>query len=385
MTRSRIALYAHDTVGLGHTRRQLAIAAAISARREDVDLLLLAGNPEAARLPLPPRLDLVTLPTVTKDPTGRYVPRRQGGQLADVLALRRAILTAALTAFDPQLLLVDKVPAGLEGELLPALDAVGGRTRLVLGLREVLDSPAAVAREWRRDGTARLLENRYDEVWVYGDPAVYDPVREYGFSPRIAARTHQLGYLGTWPSDADRPHARPYVLCQLGGGADAAALALAFAAAPLPDGHDGILLAGPFLPEPARAQLHALASDRLIVHDFVDNAEEFLQGAAAVVSMGGFNSTVEILSSDVPALVVPRVVPRQEQLLRARALSRIGALDVLEPDALSPAQLSGWLAEAVRAEAPAVHRIARARIDLDGLPRVARRATDLIEEARHAA
>ena len=45
--------------------------------------------------------------------------------------------------------------------------------------------------------------------------------------------------------------------------------------------------------------------------------------ASAVVSMGGYNSVAEILTTNTPALLVPRDRPRQEQLIRARALQAL--------------------------------------------------------------
>src|SRR5262249_57656689 len=94
-------------------------------------------------------------------------------------------------------LIVDKVPRGALRELDAALDCLRarGRTRCVLGLREVLDEPAAVDGEWRDTGSEEAVRTHYDAVWVYGDPAVYDPVREYGFSLAVAAKVHYTGYL----------------------------------------------------------------------------------------------------------------------------------------------------------------------------------------------
>jgi predicted glycosyltransferase len=410
MLRFRAALYSHDTVGLGHTRRQLAIAEAIAAAHPEVDLLLLTGNPEAARLPVPPRTDLITLPTVTKNAAGTYIPRRQGGALEDVLTVRSAVLAAALTAFAPDLLIIDKVPAGLGGELLGALEALrreGTGTRVVLGLREILDDAATVHREWARDSTLDVIREHIDEVWVYGDPSVFDTVREYDLPADIAARTMTLGYLGRRPrprvlSSADpdlgpgsaAPPASPFVLCQLGGGQDAEAMARAFVAARLPDGHEGVLLTGPFLPAPVRRDLERLAAARSAAHgrirvrEFTDAPEELLHAASAVVSMSGCNSSVEILGSTVPALLVPRTRPRTEQLTRARALAARGAVDVLapsDPGGISAGALTDWLEAAVVPGAAAAASAARARIDLDGLDAVAARTLSLIEEARHAA
>jgi predicted glycosyltransferase len=83
--------------------------------------------------------------------------------------------------------------------------------------------------------------------------------------------------------------------------------------------------------------------------------------------MGGYNTVCEILSFEKPALIVPRVKPRREQLIRAERLQALGLVDVLHPDHLTPGALSAWL---VREPRP-VER-ARDRIRLDGLPHLPR-------------
>lgn len=70
--RRHLALYSHDTQGLGHIRRNIALAASLVGSDPATDVLLLTGAPEATSLPLPPNTDIVTLPTLCKDQTGRY-------------------------------------------------------------------------------------------------------------------------------------------------------------------------------------------------------------------------------------------------------------------------------------------------------------------------
>ncbi|MCZ2860228.1 glycosyltransferase family protein [Blastococcus sp. VKM Ac-2987] len=375
----RVAFYSHDTQGLGHTRRNIALAAALVAADPRTDVLLLTGNPEAAMLPLPPRTDVLTLPTIRKTGDGDYASRALVSPLEVVLDVRARILDAALGSFAPDLLVVDKVAAGIRGELLPALSTLRelGGTRVVLGLREVLDRPEVAIDEWARSATTEVLTDYYDAVWVYGDPGVYDPVVEYRLPPEVAAMVEHTGYLGHGRGTAVRPRTRPtarvappagpYVLCMVGGGQDGQELARAFAAAPLPDGHRGVLLTGPFMQRSVRDAVTAAAAagDRLTVLDFVPDSEEFIAGAAAVVSMGGYNSVCEVLAAGSRALVVPRVSPRAEQLLRAERLAARGLLDYCHPAGLTSAVLGAWLAAAVSTPAPP-----GTPVDLDGLQRV---------------
>lgn len=375
----RVAFYSHDTQGLGHTRRNIAIAAALVAARPDTDVLLLTGAPEATVLPLPPSTEVLTLPTLRKHLDGHYSPRVLSTSLRDVLRMRSRLVDAALAAFDPDLFVVDKVARGVHGSLDEALGTLraNGRTRTVLGLRDVLDEPSAARREWAASYTTETVRDLYDEVWVYGDPSVYDLVAEYALPAAVARKVVYTGYLaGPRPaclqvrhqrSDIPTPPPQPFVLCLVGGGEDGIALARAFLRAPLPTGHRGVVLTGPYMPVEQRAELLDAAERRadMAAHEFVSGAHEFIGRADAAVSMGGYNSVCELLAAGCPTLIVPRVVPRREQALRAERLADAGWVDVLAPAAASPERIGGWLRCAVGAG-----RRPRRPIDLDGLARV---------------
>lgn len=370
--RRRVAFYSHDTQGLGHVRRTSLLARAVVGADPDTDVLLLSGAREATSLPLPERTEVVTLPRVGKDPDHGYGPRTWGGTLDDVVRVRASVLDGALAAFRPDVLVVDKVPLGVGGELLPALRRLRaeGGTACVLGLRDVLDTPEVAVREWREQRSTSVIERFFDEVWVYGDARVYDPLTEYALPEHVAARTVFTGYLGRGRTIGTLPRTRvgPYVLCLVGGGQDGAALAEAFAAAPLPAGHRGVLVTGPYLPEATRDRLHAVAAGRddLEVHAFVRDVVPLVEGAAAVVTMGGYNSVCELLASGRPGLVVPRTHPRAEQLVRACRLADLGLLDVLV-GAITPERVGAWLARTAAGGAP---RRPEVDVDLDGLARV---------------
>jgi len=384
----RVALYSHDTVGLGHTRRNILVAAALMAAQPETDVLLLTGAPEASMLPLPPSTDVVTLPTVRKDVDGSYSARRLSCSLDEVIGMRSSMIDVALTAFDPDLLVVDKVARGLGGELDAALSTLGtaGRARIVLGLRDVLDAPEAARREWEATQTTQTLREFYDAVWVYGDPDVFDPVREYHLPGEVAAMLSYTGYLASPPPGSLRvrqqasappsPPDEPFVLCLVGGGQDGLALAGAFAEARFPPGHRGVALIGSQMPAQDRDALVRQAERRedLTVHDFVPGAHEFVTRASAAVSMGGYNSVCELLAARRPTLLVPRVTPRAEQAVRAERLARTGCVEMIDPADASPARLGEWLSRSVNGA-----RRPRHHVELRGLRRLPLLAEELLD------
>jgi predicted glycosyltransferase len=254
-----------------------------------------------------------------------------------------------------------------------------------------LDDPTAARREWREEANDDAIRRYYDAVWVYGDPAVYDPVEEYGFPADVAAKVSFTGYLDQrWrllasmekgSGDVDLTGLESFlstdrlVLCTVGGGEDGMRLAEAFAAAQLPLHTVAVLLTGPFMPREARQRLGYLAApnQRLRVIDFLPEPEHLLRRADAVVAMGGYNTLCDVLSFEKPALIVPRVYPRAEQFIRAQRLCDLGLIDVLHPDAATPAALSAWLA--LPHPKPCVH----SRIDFHGLDRLPQLLAKLLE------
>ncbi len=355
--RTRIALYSHDTMGLGHMRRNLLIAQTLIRAPSPPIILMIAGAREAGALPIPPGVDCLTLPAFGKDQDGRTCSRHLEILPSELTALRSRTIAAAVDAYKPHVMIVDKVPRGAGHELDLTLKNLSeqGLTRCVLGLRDVLDDAETVRREWREARTEETIHHYYDAVWVYGDSALYDPVREYGFSQEVADKVRFTGYLdqrlrlhASAPDAAnpslDLPEGR-IALCQLGGGQDGALLAEAFVQTPLPDDMTGVLLTGPYLPAESRQRvLHAADhNNKLRVVEFLTEPSWLLRRADRVISMGGYNTVNEILSFRKTALVVPRVKPRLEQRIRAERLRDLGLLDMLLPQELSPQALGDWL------------------------------------------
>jgi predicted glycosyltransferase len=56
-----------------------------------------------------------------------------------------------------------------------------------------------------------------------------------------------------------------------------------------------------------------------------------MEKAIAIVAMGGYNTFCEILTLDKAALMIPRSVPRQEQLIRAERAVKLGLISMLNP------------------------------------------------------
>lgn len=385
--RLKVVIYSHDAMGLGHMRRNLLVAEGLSRHATPMHVLLIAGAPELGAFRLPAHVDTLTLPPLIKTLSSEYIPRNSPGPAAELIALRSEIIHTAVKGFAPDVLIADKLPRGLLGELDPTLRELraSGSTRCVLGLRDILDHPLSVRREWTRAGNDRIVHELYDAVWVYGDPAVYDPRREYGFSEDVSAKVRFTGYLNpesrlrddgtSYPPEFEAIPGR-YAACTVGGGQDGADLAMKFAEATLADDLLGVVMTGPFMEVEAKRRLCGLAAGcpRLRVLEFVNNPGPILRRAERIVTMGGYNALTEALSLQRPTLAVPRVRPRTEQLLRASRFAELGLLDMLHPGKATVEAIGKWLSRPARERPPA-----RDRIDFRGLEQLPRFLDDVLD------
>lgn len=376
--RPRIALYSHDTMGLGHIRRNLLLAQKLSKSRLEPNVLLLSGTVDAKSFYMPQGVDCVTLPSLFKEQDGRYRSRMLRMTLDEIISIRSRMLEASIAAFDPHILIVDTAPWGASGELDATLRRLTaeGRTWRVLGMRDVWDEPEAIFGEWVRKDNWEAIRRYYDQVFVYGDPMVYDAVREYHIEDGIASKFRYTGYLGreadslipTTDYAEDKPglSGSPFSLCLMGGGQDGIRLAEAFMGADLPKGRTGLVITGPFMnpKDLKRLRARAARSGRINVIDFIPEPLSFVRKAESIVSMGGYNAVCEIVSFRKRALIVPRIEPRKEQLIRAERLQTFGVLEVLHPKDLGSDAITSFLRGGRRPPRP------KLPIDMDGLTKV---------------
>ncbi len=328
----RFLLYSHDSWGLGHLRRSLTLAGGLVQSFPDAEVLLITGSPCATLFPIPLRVGLVKIPSVSKSANGEYVPRSLAGTIADTLKLRRNLILEAYRSFRPTLVLVDHKVIGLQGEAYEMLrQAHADGVHTVLGVRDVIDSPGAVAVEWGGEKCRWALSQGYERICVYGSPEVFDTRLEYPLPPELGERVQFTGYV-VRPAPA-APHAaaqqgRPQVLVTMGGGEDGTTYLETYLAGLeriRPD-WDSVLIGGPLLDERDARRLRRRAEGlgNVQVRRFHADLPWLLAECHAVVAMAGYNTCAEILLSQKPSVLLPRTHPRMEQAIRAERLQKLG-------------------------------------------------------------
>jgi predicted glycosyltransferase len=392
-TGGRILMYSHDTFGLGHLRRCRAIAHSLVERFSQLSVLILSGSPIIGSFDFRARVDFVRIPGVIKLRSGEYTSLNLHLDIEQTLQLRGSIIHHTAEMFEPDIFIVDKEPAGLRGEVLETLESLKSRgTRLVLGLRDVMDEPRLLEPEWQRKNVLPALRELYDEIWVYGLPQICDPLEGISLPRRVRRKMIYTGYLHRSVPTHGAPQrfpeitSRPYLLVTTGGGGDGEELIdwvlSAYEHDPLLP-YPALIVLGPFMQPERQAEFMDRASriKRVDVITFHSHLETLVARAAGVVAMGGYNTFCEVLSLDKRAVIVPRTEPRMEQFIRASRAAELGLVTMLVDDGRhDPAVMAAALHRMPRQSRPSEAVVPGL---LEGLGNVARLVSPWIEPAAH--
>ncbi len=363
----KILVYSHDTYGLGNLRRMLSICQSLSRAIPDLSILLLSGSPMVQSFRLADGLDYIKLPCLTRTEREGYAVKSLRLEIAEGIKLRSDLMLAAAANFQPDLLLVDKKPFGIKNELkatLEYLKQTSPRLKVALILRDILDTPESTINVWKAHDYFQVIDEFYDLALSLGSPEIFDPRTEYQFPAAVADKVKFCGYLRREPGSKSREAVREelgltaperLVLVTLGGGEDAFEFIATYlrGGAQLPANHNihSFIVTGPEMKEAQRQALLQAAPPRVTMIEFTNDLMSYLGAADAVVSMCGYNTICEILSLQKKAIVIPRVRPVQEQLIRAERMSQRGFFQYIHPDALTAENLRQALQAELQREA----------------------------------
>jgi predicted glycosyltransferase len=388
--RPTVLFYCQHSLGLGHLVRSFALAGALAERFR---VVLLNGGRLPRGVPAPEGVEIVSLPPLGMTVEGKLVSHDGRRTAERALELRRERMLALHAELRPEVLFVELFPFGrrkFADELVPLLEAARASGALtVCSLRDIL--VGSRSNQAKFDERASVTANElFDAILVHSDPRFAR--LEESFKPETPLRVpvHYTGFVlpggaqakasATAPSP-DAP-ARPRVVVSAGGGAYGGALMAAAAEAHrlelAADGIDVRLVAGPFLDAERFAALREAARTQpgLDVRRSVPDLAAELATAAASVSQCGYNTTLDLLRSGVPALVVPFAEGGEdEQTRRAERLEGLGAVRMLPADGLDGRALAAAIRELL------VFRPEPVDLDVDGANRSALLVGNLLARA----
>ena len=336
-------------------QRTCSIAWEIYRLREEASILTFSDSQLGQFFSISPHHDYIKLPSIAKDSPGNWKATHLSMSFPEILHLRKQLISHVLLNYAPDIFLVDHMPHGAMGELLPALEAIKHsriHTQVVLGLRDILDSPDVTIERWKVEGAYDVIERYYARILVFGMQDVYDVAERYQIPESERKKVFYCGYVTNLATAVNAPKLRarylanqssdvPLVVVMAGGGADAyPMMSTLFDALPKVLENQPCVLAvitGPFMPIDLIADLTG-RSIGYPVHmmESVNDSLSHIAAADLVISMAGYNTTVEILRMKKPAILIPRAGPSAEQRTRARLFAEKRWVDMIDPDDLTP-------------------------------------------------
>ena len=358
MSKLRILFYCHNLFGLGHIRRSIRLAAACADQGAVCQVVTGCRSLEA--LDWDSRIGLERLPAVEVGPDHLF---HEAGhpESTGVMEQRSTKIREVCREFAPEQLVVDYLPGGLGGELLPLGEPdspLQNSCRVVWGVPYTKRISRPVSRP--RNPRIRRWMDRFDAVLAYTDREWEDPLPplEVGGLPELRCHT---GFITGVPAETDASSQKVVVLA--GGGREAIQMA------PL------IKKSLKKMVEAGRISLRCVVGplgdvsgvrDKLgRIAEIVPAAsvEDAVHGATVVISRCGYNSSYTLLRSTAPIVFLPQISPCYEQLDRAAGFESIERVTVVREDAEKAAE---DLFEAVSKALQEPHRARNLPFSVDG-------------------
>jgi predicted glycosyltransferase len=374
-------MYCQHVLGIGHLVRSTEIARALS---RNADVTFVSGGEAVDGFNFPPGVKLVQLPAIQTDEEFGALENCGSSQtLEELQDLRRKRLLGLFDEIRPDALVIELFPFGRKRfafELVPLLERAQTRnseTLVASSLRDILVEKSDQAKHEER--VCRIVNAYFDLILVHGDPAFQKLDETFHRVGDLHCDVRYTGFVQqeepASATEEDSSVAGPTIVASIGSGRyrqgqlmlENVIRAAALLQEEIP--HRFRVFAGPFIPPEVYEVLKRLARETRNVEldKYSPNFIDCLKRADLSISMGGYNTIMNLLATGVRSLVYPYTAnDDQEQHIRARKLESLGVVELLHPEMLPPELLAPKIS-AMLAKTPA-----RLALDMDGAANTAR-------------
>jgi predicted glycosyltransferase len=352
----KVIQYCQHVLGIGHLFRSLEICRALDGH----EVILVTGGPQVDTA-LPGHVRQVRLPDLQMNREFKGLFSSQNdATLEQIKEQRQTCLFDLFRKEKPDIFLVELYPFGRKAfrfEIDPVLQAFGEKRlpgcRVVCSVRDILVEKENAAKHEAR--VVQTLNRHFDAVLVHADPKLAQISETFDRFDEIRIPVVYTGYIARRPAPDDRETMRrqlqlgcdeSLILASAGGGHVGAplldAVICAFDRLRVENRAHLKVFTGPYLDGGEFDRLKRLAGKDVEINKFSADFLAYMAAADLSVSMGGYNTTMNILATGVPALVWP-FPQNREQRMRAERLDQMGILKVVADEDLDPDRLAGLM------------------------------------------
>lgn len=361
----KVMFYCQHVLGMGHLVRSFEIVRALN----EFEVYFLNGGELLPEIQVPPAIHVINLPPIKSD--SEFEGLHSADATLPLEEIKSARLQRILSEYEhiqPDVLILELFPFGRKRfafELVPLLARIrllGGKTKVVCSLRDILVSKSDQTRheEW----VVALVNRYFDLLLVHSDQtfqtleetfsqteALACDIEYTGFVAQVAS-PEQMEPLEHIPKD---PQGSPLIVVSIGGGrvgyelVECAIKASGQLTSSFP--HRMAIFTGPYMEEEEYTHLQQLVRgmSHLTLQRYTNQFLSYLHKADLSISMAGYNTSMNILSTGIRALVFPFMGRgNEEQLIRTKKLEKQGRVIGLEPHKLEPDYLAKKIQETLR-------------------------------------
>lgn len=307
------------------------------------EVTLVCGGQFSSGFPAPEGFRLVQLPPVRLNAQEQLEAVGTDKPLHSVMLERKKAMLSVYEEAKPDVFLTDYFPFGKKefvGELMPILKRCKTAEKPVLvacSLRDILE-PHSYAKKGALDIAVSVCNAYYDAILVHSDPRVVRLQDSYPRFKELQVAVHYTGFIAR--ASSERKHKTENAkgaVVSVGGGRVGVRLLRqvvnAFIQSPVLRQVPCTVVSGPGFPSGDFQELQQLvekAPHIELIREVAD-LSELWEHAAFSISMGGYNTTMELLSTKIPALIIPyHNQNNSEQFLRATKLKALGLVEVFD-------------------------------------------------------
>ncbi|MEO0375410.1 MAG: glycosyltransferase [Cyanobacteria bacterium P01_A01_bin.17] len=388
----KLMFYCQHILGMGHLIRSMEIVRGLT---DQFQVCFINGGEVIQGFPVPAAVQVVNLPGIKTDRDFRELqPVDPHRDLGEVECDRKFQLLQTLEQFQPDVLVVELFPFGrrrFSFELIPLMEAAKERgVRIVSSLRDIVVTKQDQAKHEAK--ICRLMNQYFDQLLIHGDPNLHPLEDSFSRVKDLDCEVHYTGYVVQKPQSrltlldqVALSRTEPMIVVSVGGGRFGHPLlrgmvrAAEWLSEQIP--HHIQVFAGPFVPDDVFWDLKQAGQDfsNLTIHRYTPNLMAYMQQADLSVNMAGYNTTMNILTTGVRALMLPFTGnDDQEQTMRVRRLEQLGRVQMLEEADVTPERL------AQRVQNALMQQPQTPDFDLDGVRKTAMLVRSLFEQGDRA-
>lgn len=385
----RLLFYCQHILGMGHLVRSMEI---VRGLMHDFQVCFVNGGEIIEGFAIPPEVEMVNLPAIKTDAEFQTLQAVDASlTLAEVQEIRKTQLLALCDRFQPDVLMIELFPFGrgkFSFELIPLLEKVRSLktpAQVVCSLRDIVITKRDQAKYEAK--VCKLMNQYFDLLLVHGDPQ-FQPLSEtFSQIHNLHCPVHYTGYVvqpSLEMSDLSITQ-EPLILVSVGGGRfghellDCVTKAAPLLAEHLP--HKIQMFTGPFMPDDKFAELQTMAqhSTNLRIDRFTPNLLTYMKQADLSISMSGYNTTMNVLTTGVRAMILPFTGnDDQEQTIRATKLENLGVVEMIRAEELQPDRFAQKVIACLQKQPTSM------QFDFNGVAKTASLLNDLVTEKKVA-